>query len=143
MENSDDNPCCTTSLVVTDGVGTEPVSPYVYLISGATGKTGSRTVELLLAQGASVRALVHSLDERSERLSSLGADVVEADLLDFGAVSSAMAGVSAAYFCYPIEPGGLLEATAIFAQATAEAGVRSVVNMSQISARRDAKSHAA
>jgi uncharacterized protein YbjT (DUF2867 family) len=100
-------------------------------------------VEILRAQGASVRALVHTRDERSERLSQLGAEVVQADLLDFGAVSSAMAGVSAAYFCYPIDPGGLLEATAIFAQATAEAGVRSVVNMSQISARREAKSHAA
>jgi uncharacterized protein YbjT (DUF2867 family) len=119
------------------------VSAEVYLISGATGKTGSRTVEILRAQGASVRALVHTRDERSERLSQLGAEVVQADLLDFGAVSSAMAGVSAAYFCYPIDPGGLLEATAIFAQATAEAGVRSVVNMSQISARREAKSHAA
>lgn len=119
------------------------MSAEVYLISGATGKTGSRTVEILRAQGASVRALVHTRDERSERLSQLGAEVVQADLLDFGAVSSAMAGVSAAYFCYPIDPGGLLEATAIFAQATAEAGVRSVVNMSQISARREAKSHAA
>jgi NAD(P)H dehydrogenase (quinone) len=54
-----------------------------------------------------------------------------------------MAGVSAGYFCYPIDPGRLLEATAIFAQAASEAGVRAVVNMSQISARREAKSHAA
>lgn len=119
------------------------MSADIYLISGATGKTGSRTVELLRAKGASVRALVHTRDGRSEYLSQLGAEVVEADLLDFGAVSSAMAGVSAAYFCYPIDPGGLLEATAIFAQAAAEAGVGSVVNMSQISARREAKSHAA
>lgn len=121
----------------------KPESADVYLISGATGKTGSRTVELLLAQGASVRALVHTLDERSERLSGLGAEVVEADLLDFEAVSSAVAGVSAAYFCYPIDPGGLLVATANFAQACTEAGALSVVNMSQISARRNAKSHAA
>jgi NAD(P)H dehydrogenase (quinone) len=54
-----------------------------------------------------------------------------------------MSGVSAAYFCYPIAPGGLLPATAIFAQAASEAGVEAVVNMSQISARREAKSHAA
>ena len=53
-----------------------------------------------------------------------------------------MPGVTSAYFCYPILPG-LLDATVIFAQAAAEAGVRSVVNMSQISARREAKSNAA
>jgi uncharacterized protein YbjT (DUF2867 family) len=119
------------------------VSADVYLISGATGKTGSYAVEFLRAQDASVRALVHTRDQRSERLAELGADVVQADLLDFGAVSTAMAGVTAAYFCYPIAPGGLLDATTIFAQAASEAGVRAVVNMSQISARRDAKSHAA
>ena len=114
-----------------------------YLITGATGKTGARTVELLLEQGVGVRALVHRRDERSQRLADLGAEVVQGDLLDFGAVSSAMAGVTGAYFCYPIDPGGLLEATTIFAQAASEAGVRAVVNMSQISARREAKSHAA
>jgi uncharacterized protein YbjT (DUF2867 family) len=119
------------------------VSTERYLISGATGKTGARAVKLLRDQGATVRAVVHTSDERSERLAELGAEVVQADLLDFGAVSSAMAGVTAAYFCYPIDPGGLLDATAIFAQAASEAGVRAVVNMSQISARRDAKSHAA
>ena len=54
-----------------------------------------------------------------------------------------MAGVTAAYFCYPIPPGGLLQATTVFAQAASEAGVRAVVNMSQISARREAKSNAA
>lgn len=119
------------------------VAADLYLISGATGKTGAHTVRLLREKGAAVRALVHRRDERSERLAELGADVVHADLLDFGAVRSAMSGVTAAYFCYPISPGGLLDATTIFAQAADEAGVRSVVNMSQISARRDAKSNVA
>jgi NAD(P)H dehydrogenase (quinone) len=40
-------------------------------------------------------------------------------------------------------PGTLLAATVVFAQAATEAGVTSVVNMSQISARREAKSNAA
>jgi NAD(P)H dehydrogenase (quinone) len=115
----------------------------LYLITGATGKTGARTVEILLEKGSRVRALVHSDDARSQRLTDLGAEVVVGDLLDFAAVSSATAGVTATYFCYPIDPGRLLEATAIFAQAASEAGVRAVVNMSQISARREAKSHAA
>jgi uncharacterized protein YbjT (DUF2867 family) len=54
-----------------------------------------------------------------------------------------MVGVTAAHFCYPISPGGLLQATAFFAQAASEAGVHAVVNMSQISARREAGSNAA
>jgi methylmalonyl-CoA mutase cobalamin-binding subunit len=49
--------------------------------------------------------------------------------------------VQRAYFCYPINPG-LVQGTAQFAQAAKEAGVE-VVNMSQKSARSDAKSEAA
>lgn len=114
----------------------------LYLITAATGKTGSHAVRLLRERGERVRALVHSVDERAHGLGALGAEIVVGDLLDFAAVATAMAGVTAAYFCYPIRPG-LSDATAIFAQAAAEAGVRAVVNMSQISARRDATSHAA
>jgi len=114
----------------------------LFLITGATGNTGAHTVRLLRERGLRVRALVHSLDERSARLAEQGAEVVAGDLLDFPAVSSAMTGVTAAYLCYPIRPG-LLDATAIFAQAASEAGAHAVVNMSQISARREAKSNAA
>jgi NAD(P)H dehydrogenase (quinone) len=109
------------------------------LITGATGKTGAPTVGLLRERGFRVRALVHTLNDRATRLHGLGAEVVQGDLLDFDAVSSAMVGVTAAYFCYPIDPPRLLEATAIFAQAASEAGVRAVVNMSQSPARREAQ----
>ena len=118
-------------------------SDQLFLITGATGNTGAPTVEMLLDAGRRVRAFVHRTDRRSEALATKGAELVEGDLLDFRSVSSAMAGVSAAYFCYPIAPGSLVLATTIFAQAAAEAGVRHVVNMSQISARREAKSNAA
>ncbi len=64
------------------------------------------------------------------------------DLLDFEAVRAALEGTQGAYFVYPIMPG-ILQATAYFAQAAKEAGIATVVNMSQISARREAKSHAA
>ncbi|MET0700144.1 MAG: NAD(P)H-binding protein [Mycobacterium sp.] len=114
----------------------------LFLITGATGNTGDTATRLLLERGHRVRAFVHREDARSEALAAAGAEIAAGDLLDFEAVSAAMQGVSAAYFCYPIAPG-LLEATAIFAQAAVEAGVESVVNMSQISARRDATSHAA
>jgi NAD(P)H dehydrogenase (quinone) len=114
----------------------------LFLITGATGKTGAHTVRLLREQGLRVRAFVHALDDRADRLSEQGAEVVHGDLLDFPTVSAATVGVTAAYFNYPIRPG-LIEATANFAQAASEAGVHAVVNMSQISARREATSNAA
>jgi uncharacterized protein YbjT (DUF2867 family) len=54
-----------------------------YLVTGATGKTGGHAVQELLKQGASVRALVHKIDERSEKLKAQGVEIVEGDLLDF------------------------------------------------------------
>jgi NAD(P)H dehydrogenase (quinone) len=114
----------------------------MFLVTGSTGATGSKTVKFLLDAGARVRAFVHSEDERSAALAAQGADVVRGDLLDFEAVRSALEGAQGAYFVYPIRPG-ILQASAYFAQAAKEAGIRIVVNMSQISARREAKSHAA
>jgi uncharacterized protein YbjT (DUF2867 family) len=111
----------------------------LFLITGATGKTGAPTVGLLRERGFRVRAFVHALDDRATRLREQGAEVVQGDLLNFDAVSSALVGVSAAYFCYPIDPPRLLEATAIFAQAATEANVGAVVNMSQSPARREAQ----
>ena len=90
-----------------------------------------------------MRALVHKVDERSEKLSSQGVEIVQGDLSDFEAISEALQGITAAYFVFPIQVPGILEATAFFAQAALEQGVEAIVNMSQISARRIAKSHAA
>ena len=108
------------------------------LVTGATGDTGGYAINELLARGHRVRALAHKPDERSKRLQDRGVEVVYGDLLDFGQVR----GVNRAYFVYPIRPG-ILQAAAYFAQAAREAGVDGVVNMSQKSAREDAKSHAA
>src|SRR5712692_5841488 len=112
------------------------------LVTGATGNTGGATVEELLARGRHVRALAHREDARSKRLQELGAEVVFGDFLDLDAIRATVQGVQHAYFCYPIRPG-IIQATAYFAQAALEAGIDCVVNMSQISAREDAKSHAA
>jgi uncharacterized protein YbjT (DUF2867 family) len=114
----------------------------LFLVTGASGKTGGGAARLLLERGYRVRALVHRDDERSRALSASGAEVVQADLLDLDGVTMALRGVSGAYFCYPIR-AGLVEATVTFAQAATDAGTRSVVNMSQISARREAGSNAA
>jgi uncharacterized protein YbjT (DUF2867 family) len=104
------------------------------LVTGAAGgnqgSTGFRVVQLLREQGHPVRALVHRLDERSDRVRELGAEVVEGDLHDFQFISQAMAGIRRAYFTFPVEEG-LLQAAATFAAATRAAGVEQIVNLSQ------------
>jgi NAD(P)H dehydrogenase (quinone) len=50
--------------------------------------------------------------------------------------------VHAAYFVYPLAPQ-ILDGTVAFAQAAKEAGVSAIVNTSQMTSRRDSKSHAA
>jgi len=112
------------------------------LVTAAAGKTGLSTVQQLRAQGRGVRALVHQDDARADALRQLGAIVIVGDLLDHDDVQRATTGIEAAYFCYPIRPG-LIQATTYFAEAAKSAGVRAIVNMSQISARRDSESHAA
>jgi uncharacterized protein YbjT (DUF2867 family) len=112
------------------------------LVTAATGETGRYTVQRLVEKGHAVRALVHREDERSDALRSAGAKVVVGDLLEHDDATRATAGTTAAYFCYPIRPG-LIQATAYFADAAKRAGLEAVVNLSQISARENSKSHAA
>jgi len=114
----------------------------LFLIAGATGTTGRVAVAELIEKGHRVRAFVHNDDARAQRLRSLGAETVVGDLLDLDQVRAAMEGVDGGYFVYPFKDG-LIDAAAFFAQAAREAGVKSIVNMSQRSARREAKSHAA
>ena len=118
------------------------MSAETFLVTGATAETGRYTIRCLLEQGHAVRALVHREDERSEALRVTGAEVVVGDLLKHDDAIRATADTSAAYFCYPIRPG-LIQATAYFADAAKRAGLDAVVNLSQISARGDSKSHAA
>jgi len=95
---------------------------------GAQGKTGRHVTELLRKKGVPVRAFVHKLDERSEYLSSLGAEVVAGDFLDYRSVERAVKGVSSIYFAYPVQPG-LLEATTIMADCARRAQVKRVIDM--------------
>ena len=118
------------------------MSAEKFLVTGATGQTGHDSVQRLVEKGHAVRALVHREDERSEALRGTGAEVVVGDLLEHDDAIRATADTSAAYFCYPIRPG-LIQATAYFADAAKRAGLEAVVNLSQISARGDSKSHAA
>jgi NAD(P)H dehydrogenase (quinone) len=118
------------------------MSTRKFSVIGATGKTGQHTVQHLLDRGHAVRAMVHKEDERSEALRRTGAEVVIGELLEHDDVIRAAVGTGAAYFCYPVSPG-LIQATAYFADAAKRAALKVVVNMSQISAREDSKSHAA
>ncbi|MGO4152038.1 NmrA family NAD(P)-binding protein [Cupriavidus sp. YAF13] len=112
------------------------------LVSGATGRTGGAAIDELLQMGKRVRAYVRSDDERAAALRARGVDIAVGDFTDIDAIRAAMEGVSSAYFLHPIAPG-ILGAAAYFAQAAKEAGVGAIVNMSQISARRESTSHAA
>jgi NAD(P)H dehydrogenase (quinone) len=112
------------------------------LVSGATGRTGGAAIEELLKMGKTVRAYVRSEGEKAARLRARGVDVAIGDFTDLDRIRAAMEGIRSAYFLHPIAPG-IISATAYFAQAAKEAGVTAIVNMSQISARREAASHAA
>jgi len=112
------------------------------LVSGATGRTGAAAIDELLKLGKSVRAYVRSDDERAAALRQRGVEIAIGDFTDIDAIRAAMEGIRSAYFLYPLAPG-IVEGAAYFAQAAKEAGVKAIVNMSQISARRDSKSHLA
>lgn len=112
------------------------------LVTGATGATGGSAVRELRARGREVRALVHEDDERAANLRALGVEVVVGNLLDIDSVHAALEDVRSAYFVYPLSPQ-LLDATVNFAQAAKEAGVSAIINTSQMTSRRDSKSHAA
>jgi NAD(P)H dehydrogenase (quinone) len=113
-----------------------------FLVSGATGRTGGAAIDELLKMGKHVRAYVRSDGERAAALRARGVDIAIGDFTDIDRIRAAMEGIRSAYFLHPIAPG-IISATAYFAQAAKEAGVTAIVNMSQISSRREAKSHAA
>ena len=118
----------------------ERVMAKAVLVTGATGDTGRAAVREAIALGLTVRAMVHSKDARSEALAKIGAEIVMGDHLDINTVRAAMEGVAAAYFVWPVQPG-LIQATVNFAQAAKEAGVSTIINLSQRSANRDSTSH--
>jgi uncharacterized protein YbjT (DUF2867 family) len=108
------------------------MSNQLVLVTGAAGgrqgKTGRHVSEMLLARGVPVRALVHTIDERAEHLRALGAEVVEGDFLDIQSVQRAVRDISSIYFAYPVQEG-LLDATAIWAYAARDSGVKRVINL--------------
>jgi uncharacterized protein YbjT (DUF2867 family) len=112
------------------------------LVSGAGGRTGAAAIDELLKMGRRVRAYLRSDDERAAALRRRGVEVAVGDFTRIDDIRAATEGIRSAYFLYPIAPG-IISAAAFFAQAAREAGVTAIVNMSQISARRESLSHAA
>ena len=112
------------------------------LVTGATGRIGGAAIAELIKMSRSVRAYVRSDGERAAALRKQGVEIAVGDFTDIDPIHAAMEGIRSAYFLYPIAPA-ILAAAAYFAEAAREAGVTAIVNMSQISARRESASHAA
>jgi uncharacterized protein YbjT (DUF2867 family) len=72
----------------------------MYVITGATGNTGSVAAKSLLAQGKKVRVIGRNAD-RLQSLAAAGAEPFVAELTDAGALPKAFAGAEAAYVMIP------------------------------------------
>jgi uncharacterized protein YbjT (DUF2867 family) len=111
----------------------------MYVVTGATGQTGTVVATNLLKQGASVRVIGRST-ERLERLSAEGAEPFTADLTDPIAITRALEGAKGAYVMVPpnLSTPDLREFQTRVADAIAvglkAAGVTHVVALSSIGA---------
>jgi NAD(P)H dehydrogenase (quinone) len=105
------------------------------LVTGAAGNVGSvgrGVVKLLRERDLQVRALVHRLDERSQVLNEMGAELVVADLTNGADVVRALRGCKRMYFGMSIS-SPYLQATAIAAAAAKEIpDFEILVNISQM-----------
>jgi uncharacterized protein YbjT (DUF2867 family) len=72
----------------------------MFVITGATGHTGSVAAETLLAAGKKVRVVVRDAT-KGERLKALGAEVFVADLTDTAALGLAVRGAEGVFFLSP------------------------------------------
>ena len=104
---------------------------------GTQGKTGRHVAEMLLRHDVPVRAMVRRIDERSDRLKALGADIFVGDFLDVRSIQQAVKGVSAVYFAYPVQDG-LGDATAAMALAARQEGISRLVNLVMLQSSTDA-----
>lgn len=100
------------------------------LVTGATGKTGSAVVTYLRERQYPVRAVVHRIDARSERLKKTGAEVVAADLFDPEQIFDVMRGAQRVYYCPPFHPY-MIQSSVAFIAAAREAKLEAVVLLSQ------------
>src|SRR6187401_3219234 len=93
------------------------------LVTGATGKVGSRLSQRLAQRGAHVRALVRD-PARAAALRAAGIELVQADLLDPSSLATAVRGVDAVVHCAAFFRG----ATAEQAHAVNDLGSQRLAN---------------
>lgn len=72
----------------------------MFVISGATGNTGSVAAQTLIDQGQPVRVIVRT-EEKGEPWKAKGAEVAVAETTDIDAMTNALEGASGAYFLLP------------------------------------------
>ncbi|WP_429083222.1 NmrA family NAD(P)-binding protein [Aeromonas bivalvium] len=72
----------------------------LYVVTGATGRTGSAAAKTLLDAGKRVRVVVRD-EPKGEVWAALGADVAVADFSDFAALCKAFSGADGAYIVSP------------------------------------------
>ncbi len=114
---------------------TRTASP-TYLVTGANGTIGARTVAALRAQGATVRAGVRRLDQGAP-LAALGATPVHLDFTDPASLAAAFDGVDRVLLLTPFVEDALPLVDAALSAAQA-AGVDFVVRLSAQGAAEDA-----
>lgn len=111
----------------------------MYVVTGATGNTGSVVAKQLLAHGQKVRVLGRSA-ERLQPLANLGAEPFVADVTDSAALVHAFTGAQAAYAMIPPDignpdPRGYQErVSADLASAIEKNGIKHVVVLSSFGA---------
>ncbi|KAJ3090168.1 hypothetical protein HDU96_003510, partial [Phlyctochytrium bullatum] len=120
-----------SSFTMTETASTNNNNNQPILVTGATGKVGFQTALALLDLKIPVRALVRRTDApQAQRLRSLGASLVQGDLLNYSQTLAAMHGVRAAFFLPPTTPL-VLQHAAVFAAAAEAAHVPHLVMLSQ------------
>lgn len=111
----------------------------MFVVTGATGHTGSIIAKNLLKKGAKVRVVGRSADHLKELVAE-GAEPFVADLTDSAGVAKALAGAKAAYVMIPpnISSSDVLgyqrRVSDSFASALKAAGVSHVVTLSSVGA---------
>jgi uncharacterized protein YbjT (DUF2867 family) len=109
----------------------------MFVITGATGNTGSVAAETLLAAGKKVRVVVRNA-ANAKALAERGADVFTADLNDEAALARAFEGAEGVFVLSPPDVtlkdflGERKKLTDGFARAAKAAGVKHVVLLSSI-----------
>jgi len=111
----------------------------MYVLTGATGNTGSEAAQVLLKNGQKVRVLGRSAD-RLKQLAAQGAEPFVADVGDTAALAQAFTGARAVYAMIPpnlAAPDARAyqdRVSEALATALAQSGVRHVVSLSSFGA---------